>query len=1090
MPEDLLGLARFVGKPTFARGAEYAETGAVTRFFRLENPTAVVGSVRGNSPRPYDVTVSIERDSGGRITSLAGSCSCPMAIDCKHIVAVVQAAYASGSEPPADILAEEPDWRDSLFPIIKDEDPLLEVTEYPLALQFEMSVLKIPGNRWTAPPVTTVRVGIRPVRMGAKGRWIRSGISWSNLHHLPGYGRERPKPAQAQALNALSAITTSSQGYYSYNDTWIFLGDVAGSTFWELVDRARATGVAMVNADKAQSPVHFISEKADAVLDVTRTPEGLSLVAQLTVGSEFIDGRRWMLLGEPAHSLMLWEGDEEVPAQRQLSFAVLDNSPREELRELLTREPLQIPAADEKQFLTEFYPVLRRRVRLVSQDESFQFPEERPPALGLVVEYQANHQISLSWQWTYHVGGRPKVIDLRPQSPDRRIRDVRAEGQILDALDLNDPAFDAVTIGTDEGPVLIASRVLGSMKAVNFLTDDLPQLEALGAFEIVYRGTRVAYRPAKNAPVVEISGEASTMDRDWFDLMVVVTVDGEQVPFTMIFKALALDREHIILPSGLYFSLARGDFDRLRRLIDEARQIEDRPEGAISVHRLQTSLFDELMRLGVFDEQAEAWRESLRGLFPDDGITAQPTPAGLKAQLRPYQQTGFDWLSFLYDRGIGGVLADDMGLGKTVQTLAMICRARSENPDAPPFLVVAPTSVVGNWKSEAAKFAPGLKVVTVTQNKGTVLTDAILGADVVITSYALFRLGFDGYQLLPWSGLILDEAQFVKNHQSKAYQCVKKLDVRFKLAITGTPMENNLLELWALFSIVAPGLFTAPGRFTEYYQKPIEREGNRELLAQLRRRITPLMMRRTKEQVAPELPAKQEQVLELELNPKHQKVYQTHLQRERQKILGLITDLNKNRLAIFRSLTLLRQISLDASLVDEKYAGIPSTKLDALMELLADVVAEGHRTLIFSQFTGFLGKVRQRLDEEGIEYCYLDGTTRNRPQVLAEFKEGTAPVFLISLKAGGFGLNLTEADYCILLDPWWNPATEAQAIDRTHRIGQTKQVMVYRLVAKGTIEEKVMALKASKAKLFHSVMADEGAVSSALTAADIRGLLD
>jgi SNF2 family DNA or RNA helicase len=257
----------------------------------------------------------------------------------------------------------------------------------------------------------------------------------------------------------------------------------------------------------------------------------------------------------------------------------------------------------------------------------------------------------------------------------------------------------------------------------------------------------------------------------------------------------------------------------------------------------------------------------------------------------------------------------------------------------------------------------------------------------------------------------------------------------------------------------------------------------------LRRRIRPLMLRRSKDQVVKDLPAKQEQVIELELNAKHSKVYQTHLARERQKVLGLIGDLDKNRFAIFRSLTLLRQLSLDASLIDEKYAGIPSTKLDALMEQLEDVVAEGHRVLVFSQFTSFLRKVRDRLVTATVDYCYLDGTTKNRPEVLQRFSSGSAPVFLISLKAGGFGLNLTEADYCILLDPWWNPATEAQAIDRAHRIGQTRTVMVYRLVAKGTIEEKVMALKENKAKLFASVMNDDAAGSSALTAQDIRSLL-
>jgi SNF2 family DNA or RNA helicase len=289
-------------------------------------------------------------------------------------------------------------------------------------------------------------------------------------------------------------------------------------------------------------------------------------------------------------------------------------------------------------------------------------------------------------------------------------------------------------------------------------------------------------------------------------------------------------------------------------------------------------------------------------------------------------------------------------------------------------------------------------------------------------------------------------------------------------------------------SITAPGLFPSPDRFREYYGRPIERGGNAELLAQLRRRIRPLMKRRTKEQVAADLPEKQEQVLEVELHPRHRRIYQTHLQRERQKVLGLLGDVNRNRFTILRSLTVLRQLSLHAGLIDDAHSDIPCAKIDALLEQISDVVGGGHRALVFSQFTRFLRMVRGRLEAAGVECCYLDGGTQNRSAVISSFKSGAAPVFLISLKAGGFGLNLTEADYCFLLDPWWNPATEAQAVDRTHRIGQTRNVMVYRLIAADTIEEKVAALAARKADLFASVIDSDNAFGATLTADDIRAL--
>jgi SNF2 family DNA or RNA helicase len=431
-----------------------------------------------------------------------------------------------------------------------------------------------------------------------------------------------------------------------------------------------------------------------------------------------------------------------------------------------------------------------------------------------------------------------------------------------------------------------------------------------------------------------------------------------------------------------------------------------------------------------------------------------------------------------------------MGLGKTLQTLAMVCRAVESGEATAPFLVVAPTSVVPNWAHEAERFAPGLRVSVVSETaakRRDSLDELAAEADLVVTSYTLLRLEADGYAALPWSGVVLDEAQMVKNHRAKSYRSVRMVPAPFKVALTGTPLENSLMDLWSLLSIVAPGLFPDPKRFGEHYRKPIER-GDAELLATLRQRIRPLMRRRTKEQVASELPPKQEQVLEIALSPRHRRVYETHLQRERQKLLGLLGDVERNRIAIFRSLTLLRQLSLHPGLVDGRYASVGSAKIDALADHLLEAVSEGHRALVFSQFTGFLRLVRDRLDEEGVAYSYLDGRTRRREEPIGAFKRGDVPVFLISLKAGGFGLNLTEADYCFLLDPWWNPATEAQAVDRTHRIGQTRNVMVYRLIAKDTIEAKVMALKARKAELFASVMDEGNAFGSTLDADDIRGL--
>jgi SNF2 family DNA or RNA helicase len=314
--------------------------------------------------------------------------------------------------------------------------------------------------------------------------------------------------------------------------------------------------------------------------------------------------------------------------------------------------------------------------------------------------------------------------------------------------------------------------------------------------------------------------------------------------------------------------------------------------------------------------------------------------------------------------------------------------------------------------------------------------------------------------------------------------------VPFTVAVTGTPLENSLMDLWALLSLTAPGLYPRPDVFTRTYRKPIESGARPELLDLLRRRIRPLMLRRTKEQVAIDLPPKQIQVLPVPHHPVHQHVYDQHLARERQRVLGLLDDPEANRVAILAALTRLRQLALDPALVDPAHAGkATAAKVEFLVEQLRELEAEGHRALVFSQFTGFLKVVEQALDAAGLRTCYLDGATTNRQQVVSGFREGDATAFLISLKAGGFGLTLTEADYVFVLDPWWNPAAEAQAIDRAHRIGQDKPVMVYRLVSAGTIEEKVVALQERKRDLFQRVVDEGGSLSGAVTAADVRDLL-
>ncbi|BAS11338.1 uncharacterized ATP-dependent helicase YwqA [Arthrobacter sp. Hiyo4] len=1122
---------------SLAAGLAYAMGSRVSGMSFDAATGLMLGKVRGGADVPYSTTAKLVRKSGGWSCTV-GVCSCPVRKDCKHVAALL---FAAEDNPairvqllaPAEVsrLSRQPvslemaDWEQALSPLISQPGITQSISGIPLALQFEIEE-PAPHFSYTGrrDPLRSVRqLKARPVIMGAKGKWIRGDVSWNTLSYLN--FRRECNEAHIEWMQAfLAAHTAAANRVHNSSALWLGLNTFAGKNMWSLLTDAKKIGLALVHS-RGTEPVRLAESPAAVGLNLSRYGSpvsgdaaapgathddgGLELAPTITVEGEDVDPASVGTIGRPAHGIFLTTGGEALPgvsADNVITLAPLENGLSEELLTFVTAgSTLHIPAKDETRFLTGFYPKLKQAARVTATDESVALPALALPTLSLLANYGADHRVRLHWEWHYKSGNLVTAQPLWRHPGDHGYRDDTAEARILEGIGQPwnvVPALGESATGGWGTPRLSASAELSGLDTLAFTEDVLPELRNAPDVSVDTAGDIADYREAEEAPVVSISTKA-TEQRDWFDLGIQISLEGQPVSFAAVFSALAAGQTKMLLPSGAYFSLDLPELHQLRALIEEARSLQDNKDAPLQISRFQAGLWDELAQLGIVDEQAAAWREAVGGLL-EGGINGLPLPPSLNAELRPYQLEGYNWLSFLYRHSLGGILADDMGLGKTVQALALMCAAKeqaegADSAGAPvpapdgvtPFLVVAPTSVVGNWAAEAARFAPGLAVRIVSETFAKNSQDAaveLAGADIVITSYALFRIDYDSYASKTWAGLVLDEAQFVKNHQSKAYQCARKLPAAFKLAITGTPLENNLMEFWALTSIVAPGLFSSPKRFAEYYQKPVEKNGDKGQLDKLRRRVRPLMMRRTKDQVIQDLPPKQEQILEVVLNPRHQKVYQTHLQRERQKILGLIEDVNKNRFTIFQSLTLLRQLSLDASLVDPSLSGVRSSKLDVLFEQLEDLVAEGHRALIFSQFTGFLGKVRERLVEEKIEFCYLDGGTRNRTDVVNEFKNGSAPVFLISLKAGGFGLNLTEADYVFLLDPWWNPASEAQAVDRTHRIGQARNVMVYRLVAKDTIEEKVMALKARKSQLFADVMEGDALSSGSITAEDLAGL--
>jgi superfamily II DNA or RNA helicase len=1052
-----------------------------------EDARRVTALVQGNGPMPYRTTVV--RAEGSRI-GWVGACTCPVGEDCKHAVALLLSMRSRVRPAPGSSRPPASGWEQELEELVAataDRSPRAMV---PIGLQFEV-VEPEPGRGRASvgsPGVPQRLVRLRPVVPGRRGQWVRTGVSWRQLQY--DNARAGWDPAHLAAMRALHATHQAARNqYYSYAAVDVYLHEF-GAGLWRLLAEAVADGVELVTAERPARPVALAHAPADVALDLRHDGDRTEVHAVLRLEGRAVDPARLSFLGMPPHGVTL-DGTGTGTGAPGLVLARLDQPAPPALAGLVARgRPIAIPAGDVDRFLRDWYPGLRQAVPVISADGSVELPDVPPPRLAVAVHYPGDASVSVSWSVGYGLDRTfplPDGVDVAEAGTGR---DLAAEHLLVEALP--GPVAGLAELWTPEGRLAGTTELTG-MEALEFTTEVLPALRTDPGVDVSVAGTPTAYRQTTSAPQITFSARDS-QESDWFDLGVTVTMDGQHVPFATLFQALAAGRTRLVLLSGTWFSLQRPEFEQLRLLIEEARALQDVPGDGdrVRVSRFQAGLWEQLLGLGVVEEQSERWTREVRGLIDAEHAGPPPLPAGLVAELRPYQQDGYGWLSFLWDHRLGGVLADDMGLGKTLQTLALLCRAHQAGElDAAPVLVVAPTSVVSTWAREAARFAPGLRVVTVAETerrRGAGLRRRVAGAHLVITSYALFRIDAEAWTGLPWRGLVLDEAQFVKNHQARTYQCARRLEAPFKLALTGTPLENSVMDLWALMSIVAPGLFPDPQRFTEFYRIPIERDGDAERLAVLRRRIRPLMLRRTKELVAADLPPKQEQVLEVVLNPEHEKLYQTHLQRERSKVLGLVEDMSKNRMTIFRSLTLLRQLSLDPALVDPAYADVRSSKADAFLDHLREVVAEGHRVLVFSQFTRFLRSVRDRLDGEGIGSVYLDGQTRDRDSRIEEFRTGTAPVFLISLKAGGFGLTLTEADYVFVLDPWWNPASEAQAVDRAHRIGQDKTVMVYRLVAVGTIEEKVMELKARKQSLFSRVVDDGALASGALTADDVRGL--
>ena len=662
--------------------------------------------------------------------------------------------------------------------------------------------------------------------------------------------------------------------------------------------------------------------------------------------------------------------------------------------------------------------------------------------------------------------GRERVMAAIKGESVGTLRDLTAEQAHLDAVIERLPFLTAPRRGDN-----VCEWVADDPELALAMVEALPPLAAIAA---------VDWPRGKSVRVTSVEANRLKLtvktERDWFRVAGRAELDeGRVFELQALLAAAAGKSRFVALGEGEYLALSATLRERLAAL----SAVVEIDKGGIKAPNLASAWLDETLD-GIAVETDKAFRQRVERLRAAQDIRPA-VPGGLQAELRPYQEDGYQWAARLAAAGFGACLADDMGLGKTVQALALLIARAAGGPA----LVVAPTSVCGNWLAEAARFAPGLNCRIYGEGERAGVVEALQAGDVLIASYTLMQQGAEIFGARTWHTLIADEAQAVKNAAAKRSQALFDLPANFRLALSGTPVENRLADLWSIMRFCNPGLLGTLPRFNERFAGPIERDRDRDAQRLLRRLVAPFVLRRTKAQVLEDLPPRTELVLAI--TPEADEA--AHYEALRRLAIAESEDLAEQnagqaRLHILAQLTKLRRAACDPRLTtpDRAFVG---AKVRAFAELAADLAANGHKALVFSQFVDFLTLLREPLDAAGIAYQYLDGATpqAERTRRVAAFQAGADDLFLISLKAGGFGLNLTAADYVVITDPWWNPAAEDQAMGRAHRIGQQRPVTVYRLVSKGTLEERIIELHHDKRALAEAFLA-EGEAGTALPSTD------
>lgn len=746
--------------------------------------------------------------------------------------------------------------------------------------------------------------------------------------------------------------------------------------------------------------------------------------------------------------------------------------------------------ADGGKFVYEEIPKLKKLTNVEVYERLEQLTlEQRPPVNVLTLEKTDKGGIKATLGFEYDGVAVPygKLAEKTPyvtiKKPDEDLI-----YWVKRNLKLEEAAY-AELVRARFTPMQTNNLVIEGDNAIDFYNYMLPQ--AREKWKIAEADDLCEFKLTKS-PLKIVADIDFSQTSDSFEIKFYSTVGRAKIDYDAVQHFFQQGQKYVYLEDKGNIEIPYNKMLRISSALSNVDALEvDKNRYMIKTFR--SGIVGELEEQEITLKMSRKFKDFWAKISSFNSMEDVPLPQGLRGELREYQAKGFNWLWFLYSYGLNGILADDMGLGKTVQALSLLQKAR-EKDGQEPNLVICPTSVVFNWESEIDKFTPNLMYLNITGPDRKHLFNRIKDNDIVITSYALLRRDIDEYKKHKFRSVILDESQNIKNYESLTSQSSKQLNASHRLAMSGTPIENRLSELWSVFDFLMPGFMYDLSEFNYRYASQIQDKGDKTVETRLKKQVYPFILRRMKRDIAKDLPPKIESVAYCQMTPEQRDLYLDVLDSTRQEIFGKISEegFEKSKMSVFAALLRLRQICNHPRLFDKEgqYNVNESGKFEHLKEMLEEIISEGHRVLLFSQFVQMLDIVKEWFDKDGIKYCYLTGATKDRREVVDRFNnDSSVPVFLVSLKAGGTGLNLTGADYVIHYDPWWNPAVEDQATDRAHRIGQTRNVFVYRFITKSSVEEKIMKLKERKRNLVDSVISVERNIGKTLTYEDIKDIL-